>query len=54
MRFDILATLPVPAYYPSEPLRPILMPTKMDLEGFLDHSTGVSIINWSQNRVPPC
>jgi len=45
MRFDILATLPIPAYYPSEPLRPILMPTKMDLEGFLDHSTGVGI-NW--------
>lgn len=43
MRFDILATLPIPNDYPTEPLRPILMPTRMDLEGFLDNSTGVSI-----------
>lgn len=43
IRFDVLASLPVPADYPSEPLRPIFMPTRMDLEGFLDHSTGVSI-----------
>lgn len=44
LRFDILARLPIPADYPDEPLAPIGMPVKMDLEGFLEQSTGVSLV----------
>jgi hypothetical protein len=41
VRFDILARLPIPPNYPDDHLLPILMPTKMDLQGFLEQSTGV-------------
>lgn len=41
LRFDILARLSIPDSYPEDPLNPILIPFKMDLDGFLEQSTGV-------------
>ncbi|KAF8319375.1 hypothetical protein DL93DRAFT_2164586 [Clavulina sp. PMI_390] len=40
LRFDILARLAIPHDYPMDPLDPIQLPPTMDLEGFLELSTG--------------
>lgn len=49
VRFDLLARLPIPPDYPEEPLLPILLPKRMDLQGLLDFSAGVSEHHFPSN-----